>query len=82
MPSDQITFRTDPRIKARIEEVVRQGGYRNVTDFVNRALLLMLEMERARLEHGPATRALLEVFFDSPPGRRILQEVIRGERER
>ncbi len=79
MPADQITFRTDPRIKARIEELVKRGDYRNVTDFVNQALRLMLEVERMPPERGP-TQGQLEAFFDSPPGRGILQEVICGPR--
>lgn len=78
MPVDRIAFRTDPRIKARIEELVQQGDCRNVSEFVNQALRLKFVVERIPIEFEPAAPGLLEEFFDSPPGRRILREVICG----
>ncbi len=79
MPDDQITFRTDPRIKARIRELVQRGDYRNTSEFMNQALRLKLRTEGVHTGFEPAMiRRELAAFLDSPEGRRILQEAICG----
>ena len=81
MPEDQITFRTNPRIKAAIAELVRQKSYRNTSDFVNHAILLTFQLERIQIEGQPVGPDPVADFFDSLKGREILREVILAARE-
>lgn len=81
MPPGQITFRTDPRIKARIAELVASGEFRNMSEFLNHAILLTFQVERIHLEGQPIGPDPVAVFFDSVKGREILREVILAARE-
>ena len=81
MPPGQITFRTDPRIKARIAELVASGEFRNMSEFLNHAILLTFQVERIQIEGQPIGPDPVAVFFDSVKGREILREVILAARE-
>lgn len=81
MPPGQITFRTDPRIKARIAELVASGEFRNMSEFLNHAILLTFQVERIQVEGEPIGPDPVAVFFDSVKGREILREVILAARE-
>ncbi len=81
MPADQITFRTDPRIKARIAALVATGEYRNLSEFINHAILLTFQLERIQIEGQPVGPDPVADFFDSLKGREILREVILAARE-
>jgi len=82
MPEDQITFRTDPEIKARIAELVAEKEYRNLSDFVNQAILLKFQVDQITLNGRLITPSPIEAFFDSPRGREVLMEIILEARER
>lgn len=77
MPEDQITFRTDPRIKAAIAELVAQGEYRNMSDFMNDALLLMFHIKYFLIDGMPVGPEPLAAIFESPRGRARLRELLR-----
>jgi hypothetical protein len=81
MPEDQITFRTDPRIKARIAELVNAREYRNLSDFVNQAILLKFQLERIPLDGELVGHDPMITFFESPRGRALLRELLREVRE-
>lgn len=82
MPEDQITFRTDPAIKARIAELVAAKEYRNLSEFVNQAILLKFQLEQITLDGRLITPSPIEAFFDSPNGRELLREILLEARER
>ncbi|MEN6518681.1 MAG: ribbon-helix-helix protein, CopG family [Methanospirillum sp.] len=77
MTEGQITFRLDQALKARIRELVDEGEYRNVSDFVNRAVLLMFAFERIPIEGRLLGRDPLAEFFSSYKGRQLLHETVR-----
>lgn len=81
MPEDQITFRTNPRIKAAIAELVRQKSYRNTSDFVNHAILLTFQLEQIPIDGELIGPEPMVTFFESPRGRALLRELIREVRE-
>jgi len=81
MPDDQITFRTNPRIKAAIAELVRQNYYRNTSDFVNHAILLTFQLEQVPIDGDVIGPEPMVTFFESPRGRALLKELIREVRE-
>jgi Arc/MetJ-type ribon-helix-helix transcriptional regulator len=81
MPDNQITFRTDPRIKARINELVRQGEYRNRSEFINQALLLKFQVERILLDGEPVGPDPVASFFYSEQGRALVRELLDEVRE-
>jgi len=81
MTEDQITFRTDPRMKARIEELVRDRQYRNKSDFINQALLLKFQVERIALDGDFVGPDPMQAFLESPRGRTLLRELLREVRE-
>ena len=80
MAEDLITFKTDPRLTARIRELVAEGKYRNVGDFMHHAIRLTFTLERIPvdgrlLEPDPVTE-----YFGSEDGRRVLSEILREAR--
>jgi hypothetical protein len=77
MTEGQITFRVDPDLKARIRELVAEGEYRNVSDFVNQAILLVFAFERIPLGGRLLAYDPLAEFFSSYSGRRLLRETMR-----
>jgi len=81
MPEDQITFRTDPAIKARIAELVAGKEYRNISDFMNQAILLKFQFEQITLNGRLVGPNPMEGFFDSPHGREIIREILLESRE-
>ncbi len=52
MTRGQITFRLDPCIEARIRELVAEGEFRTVSDFVNLAILQKFEFDRIPVDGG------------------------------
>lgn len=82
MPDNQITFRTDPRIKARLNELVRQGEFRNRSEFINQAILLKFQVERILLDGEHVGPDPIAEFLLSDRGRDLLRELIREARER
>jgi Arc/MetJ-type ribon-helix-helix transcriptional regulator len=81
MPDNQITFRTDPRVKARIAELVGQGEYRNTSEFMNQAILLKFQVERVLLDGEPVGPDPIAEFLQSVRGRELLRELLREARE-
>lgn len=77
MTEGQITFRLDQALKARIRELVDEGEYRNVSDFVNRAVLLMFAFERIPIEGRLLGCDPLAEYFSSYKGRQLLRETVR-----
>lgn len=77
MTEGQITFRTDPRIKARIRELVAEGEFRNVSDFVNQAILQRCALERIPIDGRLLAFDPIAEYFGSNGGRRLLRETIR-----
>lgn len=69
MQDDTLTVGIDPRFLARIADLVEQGEYGSVDEFMNEAV-------RLRLEQDP-----LEAFFESPRGRELLRQLVREERD-
>ncbi len=81
MPENQITFRTDPRFKARIAELVEQKEYKNLSEFMNEAIMLKFEADGVEIKGGfPRSKPLVS-FFESPRGRALLRELLREARE-
>ena len=76
MTEGQITFRTDPRIKARIRELVAEGEFRNVGDFITHAILLTFALERIPVDGRLLEPDPIAEFFDSEVGRRVLYEAL------
>ncbi|MEN6343045.1 MAG: hypothetical protein ABFC89_10875 [Methanospirillum sp.] len=81
MPEDQITFRTDRRIKATITELVRQNYCRNISDFMNQAILLKLQLEQIPIGGELVGPEPMVTFFESPRGRALIKELIREVKE-
>ena len=77
MIEGRITFRTDPRIKARTQELVAEGEFRNVSDFVNQAILLKCALERIPIEGRLLAFDPMAEYFGSYDGPRLLRETIR-----
>lgn len=77
MPGNQFTFRTDPRLKARIQELVAEGKYRNVGDFVNHAILVTFALERIPVDGRLLEPDPIPGYFGSFGGRQLLREVMR-----
>lgn len=82
MPDNQITFRTDPRVKARIAELVRLGEFRNTSEFMNQAIFLKFQVERILLDGELVGADPIAEFLFSDRGRELLRELIREARER
>ena len=76
MLEDQITFRTHPRLKARIRELVTEGEFRTVSDFMNLAILQKFEFDRVPVNGELIGPDPLDRFFDSPRGREGLREAV------
>ena len=81
MTEDQITFRTDRRIKATIAELVRQNYCRNISDFMNQAILLKLQLEQIPIDGEQVGPEPMVTFFESPRGRALIKELIREVKE-
>lgn len=81
MPEDQITFRTDRRIKATINELVRQNYCRNISDFMNQAILLKLQLEQIPIDGELVGPEPMVTFFESPRGRALIKELIHELKE-
>ena len=81
MTEDQITFRTDRRIKATINELVRQNYCRNISDFMNQAVLLKLQLEQIPIAGELVGPEPMVTFFESPRGRALIKELIREVKE-
>ena len=81
MTEDQITFRTDRRIKATINELVRQNYCRNISDFMNQAVLLKLQLEQIPIDGEQVGPEPMVTFFESPRGRALIKELIREVKE-
>lgn len=77
MLEDQITFRTDPRLKARIRELVAAGEFRSVSDFVTQAILLKFAFERIPIDGRLLAHDPLAEYFSSYDGRRLLRDTVR-----
>lgn len=81
MPENQITFRTDPKVKTRIAELVAQGEFRNTSEFMNQAILLKFQVERILLDGKPLGPDPIAAFLQSVRGRELLRELLREARE-
>ncbi|MEN6519338.1 MAG: hypothetical protein ABFC38_14385 [Methanospirillum sp.] len=81
MPEDQITFRTDPRLKSRIADLVERGEYKTMSDFLNQAILQKFHLDLVPIEGEPPSTDPMVVFFESPRGRALLAEIVRAARE-
>jgi len=77
MTEGQITFRTDPRVKARIRELVAEGKHRNVGDFITHAILLTFALERIPVDGRLLEPDPIAEYFGSFGGRQLLREVMR-----
>ncbi len=76
MTEGQITFRLDSRLKARIQELVAEGQYRNVSDFMVRAILDKFAFDLIPVEGHRVPSATLTDYFSSHTGRRVLFEAV------
>jgi hypothetical protein len=81
MPSDQITFRLDPRVRAAITELIRRGEYRNLSEFITQAILMKCQVERVPIEGELLGPDPFFAFLESPRGRALLRELLREIRE-
>lgn len=80
MLDNQISFRLDPRVKARIQDLVAEGEFRNVSDFVNQAILVTFAFERIPVDGRLLARDPIAEYFRSYDGRRLLRETMREVR--
>ncbi len=78
MSADRITFRLDPRVRACIQELVAEGEYLNISDFVNRAILFTFAFQRIPVGGMALVYDPLGEYFASYCGRRLLRDVVRG----
>ncbi len=77
MMESHITFRLDQNLKARIRELVDEGEYRNVSEFMNRAILPMFAFKRIPIEGKLLVHDPLAEYLSSYDGRRLLRETMR-----
>jgi|GEM_PF-575850 Arc/MetJ-type ribon-helix-helix transcriptional regulator len=80
MPEDRITFTIDPRLTARIQELVPEGTFGNVSDFMHHAIRLTFALERIPVDGRLLEPDPITEFFDSEAGRRVLYEALRKAR--
>jgi len=81
MPDDQITFRTDPRIKERIAGLVQEKRYPSLSEFVNQAILLKFQVEQIAVDGISSGPDPMIAYFESSRGRALLREILREARE-
>ena len=77
MVENQITFRVDPRLKARIQELVAEGEFRNVSDCMQWAIRLAFEVEQIPIDGTLSARDPIGDFLESYRGRRLLKQLMR-----
>ena len=63
---------------ARIGELVTEGEYRSVSEFVNEAIVMKFEVERIAVDGGLPGPEPFTRFLASPRGRRYLRDVLRA----
>ncbi len=68
----QVSSRLDPDFKVRIRELAHEGEYRDVSGFMNQAILLMFAFERIPIGGRLLGHDTLAEFFSSYSGRRLL----------
>jgi hypothetical protein len=77
MMEGQISSRLDPDFKARIRELAHQGEYRDVSDFMNQAILLMFAFDRIPFGGRLLGHDTLAEVFSSYSGRRLLRVTVQ-----
>jgi hypothetical protein len=73
----QVCFRIDGRFKARIQDLVNEGEYRNISDFMIQAVLDTFAFDRITVEGQYVPRVDLTEFFSTDAGRTVLVEAMR-----
>jgi Arc/MetJ-type ribon-helix-helix transcriptional regulator len=76
MATDQLNIRLDPRIRAAVEQAIRERGYPSISAYVVAALLLQLELDGMPVDGYEAPNPIL-VYFESERGQDVLRRLLR-----
>lgn len=73
-------MRLDPRVKARLVELVEDGEYRSLSGFITEAILQKLALEGIAVEGTERPRNPVQLYPGTPEGRERLLRLIHEER--
>ncbi len=80
MAGGQVTVRLDPRVKARLNQLVEEKHYPSISAFITEAILEKFGIEGIAVD-GEVPPDPIQRYFSTPEGRALLRQLIREERE-